>query len=124
MPVAAHADRYLLIVDNDPAVRASLQFSLEIEGFAVCVFDTGEAILAYEPFPPKACLIVDFSLPRMDGIELITALQDRGIDFPTIMMATDPSQHLRRRSLAAGLTLIEKPLLGDDLARAIRAALA
>lgn len=122
IPSAPIVDQIVLVVDNDPAVRASLQFVLEIDGFVVCAFETGEALLACNVLPQKACVIVDFSLPRMNGFELITALHDRGIDFPTILMTTDPPQHLRRRTFEAGLTLVEKPLLGNDLAEAIRMA--
>jgi len=78
IPSAPIVDQIVLVVDNDPAVRASLQFVLEIDGFVVCAFETGEALLACNVLPQKACVIVDFSLPRMNGFELITALHDRG----------------------------------------------
>jgi two-component system, LuxR family, response regulator FixJ len=119
---AASADQIVLVVDKDPAVRASLQFALEIEDFVVLSFESGEALLAHDTLPLKACLITDFSLPKMNGFELATALRDRGFDFPTILMTTDPPKHLRRETIAAGLTLIEKPLLGHNLAEAIREA--
>ncbi len=124
MPIVAPADQIVLVVDNDPAVRASLQFALEIEGFIVHAFETGEELLAQCALPSKACLIVDFSLPRINGFELVTALRDRGIDFPTILLTADPSKQLRHQTLAAGLTLVEKPLLGNNLAEVIRDALA
>jgi two-component system, LuxR family, response regulator FixJ len=119
---AASADQIVLVVDNDPAVRASLQFALEIEDFVVFPFESGEELLAHDTLPLKACLIADFSLPKMNGFELATALRDRGFDFPTILMTADPPKHLRRETVAAGLRLVEKPLLGNNLADVIREA--
>lgn len=123
MPVAPPVDQIVLIVDNDPAVRASLQFVLEIEGFVVSAFRTAEELLAQDPLPQKACIIVDFSLPKMNGFELATALRDRGIDFPTILMAADPPAPLRQQAFESGLKLVEKPTFGNKLTDVIRAAL-
>lgn len=113
----------VLAVVDDQALRASLQFALEIEGFLVDVFASGEELLARDPFPQHACLVVDYTLPGVDGVEIAVTLRRRGVDCPTILMATDPPEHLRRRILTEKLTLVEKPLLGNTLADAIRSAL-
>ena len=124
LPVAIDADRVVVVIDNDPAVRASLRFALEIEGFAVQVFATSDELLAHATLPAGACLVVDYLLPTMNGLELVAALRARGVDSPAILITSDPSAHLRREAAAAGLTLVEKPLLGNGLADAIRSALA
>jgi FixJ family two-component response regulator len=124
LPVAIDADRVVLVIDDDPAVRASLRFALEIEGFAVHVFATSDELLARETLPAAACLVVDYILPTMNGLELVAALRDRGVDSPAILITSDPPARLRREAAAAGLTLVEKPLLGNGLADAIRSALA
>jgi FixJ family two-component response regulator len=124
LPVAVDAERVVLIVDDDPAVRASLRFALEIEGFAVQVFATSDELLARPTLPAGACLVVDYLLPIMNGLELVAALRGRGVDSPAILITSDPPARLRREAAAAGLTLVEKPLLGNGLAEAIRAALA
>ena len=121
--VARPTDQNVLVVVDDPAVRASLQFALEIEGFLVDAFETGDDLLAHGRLPTRACLVVDYYLPRMNGIDVVVALRERGVDFPTILMTTDPPGHLRRQAFDAKLTLVEKPLLGNDLAEAIREAL-
>jgi FixJ family two-component response regulator len=124
LPVAIDADRVVLVIDDDPAVRASLRFALEIEGFAVHVFATSDELLARETLPAAACLVGDYILPTMNGLELVAALRDRGVDSPAILITSDPPARLRREAAAAGLTLVEKPLLGNGLADAIRSALA
>jgi len=121
--LAGSADRNVLAVVDDPALRASLQFALEVEGFRVDTFATGEDLLAKDPLPRQACLLLDHVVPRVDGLEIAIALRRRGVDFPAILMTADAREDLRRRASAAGLTLLEKPLFGNALAEAIRAAL-
>ncbi len=123
LPVAIDADR-VVVIDDDPAVRASLRFALEIEGFIVHAFATGEELLARATLPDGACLVVDYILPTMNGLELVAALRERGVDSPAILITSDPPARLRREAAAAGLALVEKPLLGNGLADAIRSALA
>jgi two-component system response regulator FixJ len=124
LPVAIDADRVVVVIDDDPAVRASLRFALEIDGFAVQVFATSDELLARETLPAGACLVVDYLLPTMNGLELIAALRRRGVSAPAILITSDPPARLRREAAAVGLTLIEKPLLGNGLADAICSALA
>jgi two-component system response regulator FixJ len=124
LPVAIDTDRVVVVIDDDPAVRASLRFALEIEGFIVHAFATGEELLARATLPDGACLVVDYILPTMNGLELVAALRDRGVDSPAILITSDPPVRLRREAAAAGLTLVEKPLLGNGLGDAIRSALA
>lgn len=117
-------DQIVLAVVDDPALRASLKFALEIEGYRVIVFENGDELRENGSLPEKACLVVDYALPRVNGIEIATALRARGFDFPTILMTSAPSTALRQRALEARLMLVEKPFFGNGLAEAIRAALA
>lgn len=121
--VAGSEKRIVLAVVDDPALRASLQFALEVEGFRVVTFASGDELLAKVPLPRKACLLLDQVLPRVDGIEIAAALRRQGVDLPTILMTADAGEALRRRAIAAGLTVVEKPLLGNALAEAVRVAL-
>jgi FixJ family two-component response regulator len=124
LPVTINTDRVVVVIDDDPAVRASLRFALEIEGFVVLAFATSDELLARATLPAGACLVVDYLLPTMNGLELVAALRDRGVVSPAILITSDPPVRLRREAAAAGLTLVEKPLLGNGLADAIRSALA
>jgi FixJ family two-component response regulator len=114
----------VLVIDDDSAVLASLKFALEVEGFAVEVFRTAEELLARPALPASACLVVDYWLPAMDGVDLVSALRGRGVEAPAILITTNPSPQLRRRADEAGLAIVEKPLLGNTLAEAIRSAVA
>jgi FixJ family two-component response regulator len=113
----------VLIIDDDAAVLASLKFVLELEGFAVEVFRSAEEMLERPPPPASACLVVDYRLPAMDGVELVSTLRSRGVATPAILITTNPPQTVRRRATEAGLAIVEKPLLGNTLGEAIRSAL-
>ncbi len=65
----------VLVVDDDAAVRASLKFALEVEGFQVRLYDRPEAVLADAELPERACLLIDYHMPIIDGIELIERLR-------------------------------------------------
>lgn len=112
--------KLVLVIDDDPAVLGSLQFSLEVDGFAVMVFHSGEELLDGQPFPQAACVVVDYKLPAMDGISLVAELRRRSIDSPAILITSNPPAEVKRRANEAGLTIVEKPLLGNALIEAIR----
>ena len=110
----------LLLVDDDPAVLASLQFSLELEGFAVDAFESGEAVVARSKLARHACLVLDYRLPGIDGLSLLNLLRERGETCPAVIITSNPTRAMRQRTTDASAVLIEKPLLSDSLTTAIR----
>lgn len=114
----------LLVVDDDPAVRNSLKFSLEIEGFAVRLFADAQTLLNTPTLPPSACLVIDYYLPDMSGLELLSALRSRGVTLPAFLITGHPSVAVRQRAADAGVTIVDKPLLGNGLLETIYGALA
>ncbi|MEO5578871.1 MAG: response regulator [Sphingomicrobium sp.] len=110
----------LLLVDDDPAVRASLKFSLELEGFAVATFDSGETLVAQAKLADSACLILDYRLPGIDGLMLLSLLRERGETCPAVIITSNPTRSVRQRIADAGAVLIEKPLLSNGLTAAIQ----
>ena len=113
----------VLVIDDDSAVLNSLKFSLEVEGFAVTAFASGEELFDGRPLPKAACLIVDYELPSMDGFSIVAELRQRNIDLPAILISSNPPPAVRRRAAEAGLTIVEKPLFGNALIEAIGSAL-
>jgi FixJ family two-component response regulator len=104
-------------------VRASLAFSLEIEGFLIETFDCGEDLAQKAVFPENGCLVLDYRLPGMDGLSLLKILRGRGVELPAMLITSAPNRHVRTRAAEAGAVIIEKPLLGDALSAAVRAGL-
>jgi FixJ family two-component response regulator len=114
----------VLIIDDDPAVRNSLKFSLEIEGYAVFLYPDGSHLLSKPDLPHSDCLVLDYNLPDMTGLEVLDELRERRIDAPAILITSHPNRTLQERAEAAGARIVEKPLLGDSLMDSIRDLLA
>lgn len=107
-------------VDDDGALRDSLQFALELEGFTVSSFATAEDFAERGEIGPDTGLVIDYRLPGMNGLALVSLLRDRRIDAPALLITTNPTLALRRRALELGIAIVEKPLLSDDLLNEIR----
>ena len=110
----------ILLVESDPALRAALKFSLELEGFAVEDHESGAGIVA----PAADCLVLDNRMDSGTGLELLAALKKKGLTSPAIILASNPTRAMSRAISAAGARLIEKPLLCDGLVAAIRSMIA
>jgi two-component system, LuxR family, response regulator FixJ len=114
--------RTVLIVDDDTALRSSLEFILGIEGYEVRVYANGLDLLDSGDLPSNACLVIDHRLPDVQGMDLIEKLRTRGIVTPAILITTNPNQALRRRAERAHVAIVEKPLITGALFQAIEAA--
>ena len=112
----------IYLVDDDPAVCSSLKFSLEVEGFTVRVYSGPHELLS-DDLPAKSCLLIDYYMPTMNGLELLARLRDRGVSIPAVVITGHPNRRLRERIAAAGVPLLEKPFLGNILMDRIREAL-
>jgi DNA-binding response OmpR family regulator len=107
----------VLLYVSDRPVLSSLQFALSIEGFAVA----DEAAEGSDP-SAAAVLVVDQGY-HGDGLGWLGVLRASGCSTAAVVLATNPTARLRARAIAAGAILVEKPLLGDELTRALRACL-
>jgi|SRR5262249_18436433 len=117
-------DPVVFVIDDDHAVRNSLKFSLEIEGFSVRAYPEPSKLLAEADLPGLGCLVIDYNLPEMNGLALLNRLRERGVAMPALLITTHPSLTLRERAAAAGMRIIEKPLFNDTLLDGVREALA
>lgn len=113
------------VVDDDQAVRDSLQFLLDSAGLRTRAYETASAFLAEcEPGRPlHGCVVVDLRLPGLSGIELQEELRRRGIRVPTIMITGHGDVPAAVRAMKAGaLDFIEKPFNDRQLLDRIREA--
>jgi two-component system response regulator FixJ len=117
----ARIDPLVIVVDDDQAVRNSLKFSLEIEGFEVRVYAGGCDLLEdSREVPGGGCLVVDQNMPGMTGLDLISTLRERAVAAPAILVTSHPTAAVRQRAAHAGIRIVEKPLLGNVLIDVIR----
>ncbi len=111
------------IVDDDEAVRDSLRFALEQEGLAVRTYADAHALLA-EDLPLAGCVVTDFRMPEIDGLQLQARLAERGVRLPVIVMTAHGDVPVAVRALKAGaVDFLEKPFLDGQLAAAVKQAL-
>jgi two-component system response regulator FixJ len=110
------------VVNSDPAVRNSLRFSLEVEGLAVREYPAGADLLKDVEHAAVDSLVLDERMPAMSGLDAIARLRELNISVPTMLMASRLTPALRERVRRAGVSVVEKPLLGDALIEWIRKA--
>ena len=107
------------VVDDDSAVRRALAFALDLEGFAVETFESGEALLLRDRPQGPGCLVIDERLPGVTGLDTLRQLRARAIDLPAILVTSHPKPSFRAAAASAGVPILEKPLEGATLIDAI-----
>ena len=111
-------------MDDDKAVRDSLKFALELDGLKVHACDSAESALAYPGLRDACCLVVDYKMQGMDGFALCRAITAQGHCPPVIMITAPLTNELKRKACAVGFfSILEKPLLNNELERDVRAAM-
>jgi FixJ family two-component response regulator len=104
------------VVDDDEAVRDSLQWLLEGKDYRVRCFDSAESFLAR--FDPRevACLITDIRMDGMSGLELQDKLLDRKSPLPIVFITGHGDVPMAVNSMKKGaMDFIEKPFKEDAL---------
>jgi FixJ family two-component response regulator len=120
--MAGSKQRKVAIVDDDDAVRDSLQFLLEIVGHPVVTFASAAEFLKAD-LQHIACLILDQHMPEMTGLELAERLRVDGIGIPILLITAAPSSAIVARAAELGIKrVLEKPRTEEDLLAFINAA--
>jgi two-component system, LuxR family, response regulator FixJ len=121
--VKSNAGPLIVVVDDDAAVRHSLKFSLEIDGFTVRTHASADELLRTGDLSGCRCLVIDQHMPRMTGLELVETLRRQGNDTAAILMSAQVTPTLSRLAAGAGVAVIDKPIQGNKLVEFIRAVL-
>jgi two-component system response regulator FixJ len=112
------------VVDDDTDVLGSLRFLLETEGFDVRTFRSGAALLNAIAAGDVDCLVIDYKMPAMSGIDLASRLRIRDIDTPIILITGYPDENIAEKAAAAGIGhVVLKPHLEDSLVSRVRDAI-
>jgi FixJ family two-component response regulator len=112
------------VVDDDNAVRKSLQRLIRSAGFAVKVFASAEEFLISEHLRTTRCLILDVRMHGMNGFELQHHLRASHCEIPVIFITAHGSEAARSQALKDGaMDYLCKPFSDDALLNAIDAAL-
>ncbi len=111
----------IYVVDDDTDVLVSLRFLLETEGFDVKTFANGPALLAASPPGPGDCLVVDYRMAGMNGLELVLRLRDRAVSTPVVLVTVD--EGAAARAAGCGVRhVVMKPHIDESLVTHIQTA--
>ena len=118
---------FVYIVDDDEAVRDSLRWLLEGNGFSVKVFSNAEELLDFSKTQSHGmvgCLILDVRMPGITGVELHDVLLKEGIDIPVIFITGHGSVSLAVKSMKKGaIDFLEKPFSDEEICRLVDSSL-
>src|SRR5262245_23606043 len=114
----------VLVVDDEPAVRDSLEGSLTFEGYdVVAVPDGAKALLALTEHDPDV-VVLDLLMPHMDGLEACRRMRASGSDVPVLMLTARDRTTDRVTGLDAGADdYLVKPFALEELLARLRALL-
>jgi two-component system response regulator FixJ len=111
------------VVDDDEAVRDSLRFLLEQEGHTVRIYPDATALLDSD-LAPSGCVVTDFQMPGIDGLQLQSRLAEREVALPVIVMTGHGDVPVAVRAMKAGAAdFLEKPFDDAQFLTAVRMAL-
>ncbi len=114
----------IYVIDDDDAVRQSLEFLLKTAGMTVRGFEHAKAFLDLLPQVQQGCVITDVRMPGMSGIDLLSRLKDTNPELPVIVITGHGDISLAVEAMKIGATdFLEKPFDDDQLIAAVRAAL-
>lgn len=119
------ADGVVHVIDDDDAMRDSLGFLLDVQGFVARLYPSATAFLEALEGAEAGCVVTDIRMPDMTGLELVRALNDLGSEFPVVVMTGHGDVPLAVEAMKAGVVdFIEKPFADEVFLAAIRTALA
>jgi two-component system, LuxR family, response regulator FixJ len=118
------ADPDVHVIDDDEAVRESIDFLLRSAGLSVRTYDSATSFLDAAPKIGAGCVITDVRMPGLTGIDLLRRLQEMQIGLPVIVITGHGDVPLAVEAMKCGaVDFLEKPFDDDVLLASVRAAL-
>ena len=120
----SHVSPIVFVVDDDISVRESLELLIRCQGWQPATFPSAQEFLACPRVRIPSCLVLDVSLPGLNGLELQKRVAVERTDMPIIFITGHGDVPMTVQAMKAGaVEFLTKPFNDDVLLRAIRAAL-
>ena len=117
------ASKLVCIVDDEAPVRRALSRLMKAHGYDALVFSSGRECLDGHEIDRAGIVIIDVSMPGMDGFELHTLLRASGRIIPTIFISAHAGKEYASRAKSVdAVTFLEKPCNEADLMSAVESA--
>jgi len=114
----------VFVVDDDPSVRGSLELLIRSQGWAPETFASAEAFLSRPPSQVASCLVLDVTLPDLNGLDLQKVIADERVEMPIIFITGYGDVPMTVQAMKAGaIEFLTKPFSSEVLLRAIRLAI-
>ncbi|MFN3655848.1 MAG: response regulator FixJ [Pseudolabrys sp.] len=114
----------IYVIDDDEAVRQSLEFLLKTAGHAVHSFESAKAFIDILPQVSSGCVVTDVRMPEITGIDLLRKVKAVKPDLPVIVITGHGDIALAVEAMKIGaIDFLEKPFDDDQLLTAVRGAL-
>ena len=114
----------VFVVDDDAGVRASIQGLLKSAKLGCSLFGTAEEFLRNRPPDGPSCLVLDVSLPGVNGLDFQRQLSEAGIQIPIVFITGHGDIPMTVKAMKSGaVEFLTKPFQDQDLLDAIRQAL-
>ena len=115
---------HVYVIDDDEAMRDSLNFLLDSAGFGVTLFDNAQSFLDSLPALAFGCVVSDIRMPGLDGIELLKRMKAQSSPFPILIMTGHGDVPLAVEAMKFGaVDFLEKPFEDDRLTAMIESAI-
>jgi two-component system, LuxR family, response regulator FixJ len=115
---------HVYVIDDDAAMRDSLNFLLDSSGFGVTLFDNAQSFLDALPGLAFGCVVSDVRMPGLDGIGLLKRMKTQQSPFPILIMTGRGDVPLAVEAMKLGaVDFLEKPFEDDRLTTMIEAAI-
>jgi two-component system response regulator FixJ len=112
------------VIDDDDAVRESLEFLLRTAKIDVRTYDSATAFLNATPSGGIGCIVTDVRMPGMSGVDLLRQLKARGSTMPVIVITGHGDIQLAVEAMKVGaVDFLEKPFDDEVLLASVSAAL-
>jgi two-component system, LuxR family, response regulator FixJ len=117
-------DQTIYVIDDDDAVRQSLQFMLKAAGITARTFESAKAFMEALPQITAGCIVTDVRMPEVTGIDLLRHIMKNNPDLPVIVITGHGDISLAVEAMKIGaVDFLEKPFDGQQLLTAVRSAL-
>jgi FixJ family two-component response regulator len=113
---SGHTEMQIALLDDDPGIRDSLSFLLNVAGYEVVAYTSADELLRECQLEQLNGLILDHHMPNMTGLELASRLRADSWRFPILLITAAPSPAVLTKATELGIAkVLRKPFAESDI---------